>query len=217
MPVILCFGDSNTWGNVPGSFNQKTGLHGRYEWPQRWTGVLQNTVGENIHVVEEGINGRTTTLDEIDPGRPYKNGLSLLEPCLEAHYPVDIVVFMLGTNDTKLQYDRSVEEISEGMRKLIQVVKSSNKGFKGNPPKILLIAPHPIIMIPNSSPCFNQDSVKKSERIAKNYQKLAKDEACEFLDASLIVTASHLDGVHLEEHESKVLGRAVAKIVNKML
>lgn len=63
MRTILCFGDSNTWGNIPGSFNPRTGLCKRYERAKRWTGVLQRELGENNHVIEEAINGRTTTLD----------------------------------------------------------------------------------------------------------------------------------------------------------
>lgn len=143
MPTILCFGDSNVWGNIPGSFDPSTGLCKRYERSKRWPGMLQSELGETHHVVEEAINGRTTSLDEIIPGRPYKKGLALLAPALEAHYPIQVVVFMLGTNDTKVQYNRSVDEVAEGMRQLIRVVKMSNKGEKGNPPKILVIAPQP--------------------------------------------------------------------------
>lgn len=105
MPTILCFGDSNVWGNIPGSFDPSTGLCKRYERSKRWPGMLQSELGETHHVVEEAINGRTTSLDEIIPGRPYKNGLALLAPALEAHYPIQVVVFMLGTNDTKVQYN----------------------------------------------------------------------------------------------------------------
>ncbi len=216
MLTILCFGDSNVWGNVPGSFDPITGLCKRYERTKRWTGVLQNELGEKYHVVEEAINGRTTTLEEIIPGRPYKNGLALLLPALEAHYPIHVVVFMLGTNDTKAQYNRSAEGITEGMRQLISIVKTSNKGDKGNPPKILVIAPQPIIKIPNLHPTLNEDSIKKSEDLGEKYQQLAKEESCEFLDASLIATSSHLDSVHLDENGSKLLGKAVTQVIRQM-
>lgn len=48
---ILCIGDSNTWGYIPGSGE-------RYEKNVRWTGKLAQTLGENYEVIEEGMNGR---------------------------------------------------------------------------------------------------------------------------------------------------------------
>jgi lysophospholipase L1-like esterase len=211
MPTILCYGDSNTWGCIPAGFDLTTGLAQRYESHIRWPGILQKEVGNNCRVVEEAINGRTTNLD--DPDRPYKNGLSLLHPAIEAHYPIDILIFMLGTNDTKIQFNRNANEIGEGMRQLIRVVKSSNKGFNGEAPKVLIIAPQPIINVPNLSPTRNVDSVKNSEQLKGVYEKVAKEELCEFLDASRFVKSSLLDGVHLDEEGQKTLGKAVAEVV----
>ena len=34
MKNILAFGDSNTWGLIPGT-------HERYPWEKRWTSILQ--------------------------------------------------------------------------------------------------------------------------------------------------------------------------------
>lgn len=93
MKAILCFGDSNVRGFVPATLDEKTGLSARYPKDKRWTGILQNKLGKNFDVIEEGIGGRTTTLDEITPGRPYKNGLTQLPVCLESHYPIDLVIF----------------------------------------------------------------------------------------------------------------------------
>ena len=86
MKTILCYGDSNTWGYIPGTGN-------RYPRQVRWTGVLQNLLGEKFHVIEEGLNGRTTVMD--DPTRIAKNGLPYLRPCLDSHAPIDLVVLML--------------------------------------------------------------------------------------------------------------------------
>ena len=41
MKTILCFGDSNTWGYIPGSDM------GRYTWVQRWPGILQAQLGDS--------------------------------------------------------------------------------------------------------------------------------------------------------------------------
>lgn len=48
MKQILCFGDSNTYGLIPGTEN-------RYNWGIRWTGRLEAAVrGKGYRVIEEG-------------------------------------------------------------------------------------------------------------------------------------------------------------------
>ena len=41
---ILCYGDSNTHGTIPKTFN-------RYKINERWTGILQNNLGENLDFI----------------------------------------------------------------------------------------------------------------------------------------------------------------------
>ena len=49
-----CYGDSNTWGLIPGTKE-------RYPWGRRWTSILQEKLGNaDVHVIEEGLCGGTT-------------------------------------------------------------------------------------------------------------------------------------------------------------
>ena len=52
MKQIICYGDSNTFGYIPGSGK-------RYPKDIRWTGVLSNLLGDEYKVIEEGCNNRT--------------------------------------------------------------------------------------------------------------------------------------------------------------
>lgn len=217
MKTILCYGDSNLRGFIPGTFDEKTGLSARYVKDKRWTGILQNKLGENYNVVEEGINGRTTILDEIIPGRPFRNGLTLLPACLESHYPIDLVIFMLGTNDTKIQFNKTAEEITDGMRQLVKLIKMCDKGPNLTAPKILIIAPQPILKIENLHPQYDGEPIKKSELLSALYKQMSQHEKCEFIDAGHILSSSKLDGIHLDESEHKLLGHAVADRVINML
>lgn len=70
MKVILCFGDSNTYGRDPVT-------KGRLDRKTRWPGVLQNTLGEKYYVIEEGLNGRTTVWDDPVRGGPKKTAASI--------------------------------------------------------------------------------------------------------------------------------------------
>lgn len=215
--TILNFGASNTWGFIPGSFNLATGLALRYLPHERWTGVLQQQLGNDYFIIEDGLNGRTTIHDDIENNKPYRNGLSQLAITLESHYPLDLMIIMLGTNDTKIQFQQTAQQIAEGLRQLIHVVKSSNKGIDGQSPKILIIAPQPIIDIPQLAISLDKSSIKKSEQLAKYYEIIARQESCEFIDAGEIVKSSIIDGVHLDKAQLSMLGKAVATKVTEMM
>ena len=88
MKTLVCFGDSNTWGYVPGSDGD------RHPRDVRWPNRLQELLGADWDVIPEGLNGRTATFERADSeGR---NGLPYLLPCLHSHAPVDVVVVLPG-------------------------------------------------------------------------------------------------------------------------
>ena len=82
MPVIVAYGDSNTWGYDPAA-------GARFPAGVRWTGVMSAALGADFRVIEEGLNGRTSVFD--DPIEPYRNGLDYLPPCLLSHAPLDLI------------------------------------------------------------------------------------------------------------------------------
>src|SRR5262245_41824824 len=106
---VLCYGDSNTWGFVPG-----TGA--RYALDVRWPGVLREQLGPEYWVIEEGLNGRTTVWE--DPEVAGRNGQQYLPPCLQTHRPLDAVILFLGLNDLKTKFGATAETIAEGLAAL---------------------------------------------------------------------------------------------------
>ena len=111
---ILCFGDSNTFGYIPGR-------GGRYDRHTRWPGRLQELLGSAYQVIEEGLCGRTTIFD--DPLREGRCGIRMLPVVLETHNPIDIIVVMLGTNDCKSIYGATADFIGKGISKLIRQIR----------------------------------------------------------------------------------------------
>jgi lysophospholipase L1-like esterase len=110
--TLVCFGDSNTWGYVPGSGGE------RFPRDARWPVLLQRALGDEWEVIAEGLNGRTATFERADSeGR---NGLPYLLPCLLSHAPVDLVVIFLGTNDVNFVDD---ERIARCVARLVDVVR----------------------------------------------------------------------------------------------
>lgn len=129
MKQILCFGDSNTYGLIPGTTNQ------RYGWGTRWTSILDDKVRtKGYRVIEEGLCGRTTVFD--NPFRTERRGTEMLPAILESHRPVDTIVLMLGTNDCKSVYSATPEVIGQGIEQLLDQINTVNPDAK-----ILLVSP----------------------------------------------------------------------------
>ena len=206
--TVLCYGDSITWGYNPANSN-------RMMFNERWTGVLDNGLGEDYNVIAEGLNGRTTIWD--DPfNNSYKNGLKYLVPCLESHKPIDICILLLGTNDLKKRFNLSEMDIAKGIRILIDKIKKSGTGVNGSTPKIILMVP-PYIKKSNRFPDEFEDSYRKSRNLPDYYAQIAIDYNCEFLDTSKIIVASELDGVHPDVGEHLKLGNAVLEMVKNIM
>ena len=131
---ILCFGDSNTHG-----YNSKTG--GRFTVEERWTKLLQRKLGDDYYVIEEGLSGRTTSFE--DPVFEGLSGLNAIYPCMMTHEPLDLVIIMLGTNDTKDRFNANGFIIGKGLERLTQKAIDTHAAWR-NKPNILLVAPPPI-------------------------------------------------------------------------
>lgn len=205
---VLCYGDSITWGYNPA--NQKRMLTN-----ERWTGVLAEGLGKEYHVIEEGLNGRTTVLDDPTNGG-YKNGLKYLIPCLNSHKPIDLCILLLGTNDMKKRFSLSAMEISRGIKLLVEAIKKSETGHDGNEPEILLLTP-PYV---NQSTRFSEefkDAYEKAKELPDYYAQIAEEFNCEFMDTSKFIKVSELDGVHPDVAEHLKLGNAVVGKVKEII
>ncbi|SEP79201.1 Lysophospholipase L1 [Faunimonas pinastri] len=206
MPVVLCFGDSNTWGSATVERPD-----GRYGPDERWPGVLQAELGHEWRVVEEGLPGRTTICDDPVEGvemnaRPY------LLPCLLSHRPVDVFVVMLGSNNLKARFGMSGWEIAESVGTLLKIVRGSRTGPGGSAPRMIVVSPPPLLreMSPRLGPMM-EGGYEKSLLFSEAYAHVAANHGAEFLDGGKVTTSSRFDGLHLDPEAHAALGRAVAE------
>jgi lysophospholipase L1-like esterase len=203
MKTILCYGDSNTWGYDPRTM-------GRYPKALRWTSVfaaaLEAARPGAFEVVVEGQNGRTTVWDD-----PFgeKNGSKYLLPCLESHKPLDLVIFLLGTNDLKNRFGVSSYDVGKGLAYLAGLARISGSGPAGAAPAVLAVAPPPFGRMSG----FAQDflgGAEKSLTLGRDIGELAKQNGIPFFDAGSVIQSSDVDGIHLDPEEHARLGEALA-------
>lgn len=208
---ILCIGDSNTHGLCTDP--SESADHGsRYNEEERWTCLLQKALGEEYLVIEEGLSGRTCVYD--DPDMDSVNLLPVLHALLNSHEPLDLVILMLGTNDSKVKFNTDAKKITKGMQILVEEAKSVPCWGK-NGPKILIVAPVPIeegVIYPD----FNEKSVETTKTLAREYAFLAVAERADFLDAGGCELTS-VDHVHLTKRGHRQLAERMEAAVREIM
>lgn len=199
---ILCYGDSNTWGH------SGTGRE-RYLTNGRWTGLLQEKLGEKYEVIEEGLNGRTTDLDDDSSAFSNKNGLSYLPACLDSQSPLDLVILWLGTNDLKFKFNRSAKDVVQAISHLIEIIQTVTK-------KIILVSP-PQVRKSQLKPDSNfVGAGEKSLQLGQFFKEVAEKRGCDFVNIAKYVQPGDADGVHLEPEMQPIVAEVLYQEVKKL-
>lgn len=198
MKQILAFGDSNTWGLIPGSGE-------RYPEHIRWTGILRKAAASyGYRVLEDGVCGRTTVFQ--DPSRSGRRGLDAIDRYREAD-SLSAVILMLGTNDCKTVFRALPEQIGCGLEQcLIRFERLIP------PEKILVVSPLLLgkdVWKPEKDPAFDKQSVRTCAALKDIYRKIAERRGCAFLAASDHAEACHVDEEHLNAEGHEHLAAAI--------
>jgi len=206
--TILCFGDSITWG-----YNPKDGT--RFAAEDRWPRALESALGGRVRVIEEGLNARTVATDDL--ARPFRNGMAMLPPLLESHAPIDMVVIMLGTNDSAPCYGLTAGRIGMNAIAMVRAINASQAGPGGVAPKTMLMAPPPLGSLSPEMSLMYSGGQGTSRGLAAAYETVAKRFGTAYLNVADVVQVSAVDGVHLDPEAQRALGTAVGKVVEPLL
>ena len=149
-----------------------------------------------------------------DPDMDSVNLLPVLHALLNSHEPLDLLILMLGTNDSKVKFNTDARKIAKGMQILLEEAKSVSCWGK-NGPKILIVAPVPIeegVIYPD----FNENSVETTRALAREYALLAVAEQVDFLDAGGC-ELTKADHVHLTAKGHRQLAERMETAVREIL
>jgi len=205
--AVCCYGDSNTWG-------LEASTEARLQRWRRWPGVMQGELGDDVHVIEEGMNGRTTVFD--DPFEPGRNGMTFLPVVLQTHAPLDLVIIWLGTNDLFVPGGLTAQDAARGAITLAEMVRASDAGPDEDAPEVLvLISPPfgPLGVLEADSP----HGELESRGFADAYRRLADDAQVPLLDLAPFAESSPIDGIHFEADAHEAIGLGVAAAVRDLL
>ena len=212
--TVLIFGDSNSWGWMPE--NDLISPIRRWDDDVRWAGVMQKELGDDYKVIVDGLNGRTTVWD--DPIEEYRCGKNQIIPTMDAQAPFDLIIIFVGTNDLKVRYTVSAQDIANGASILVLKALRQTGAYATGEPKVLLVGPPPLGPVEKGifKDMFGGNE-EKSKQLAKFYKGVAEANSVEFIDAGAVVKSSEIDGLHLDADQHALLGKAMAKKVRDIL
>ena len=210
MKTILAYGDSLTWGSVPGDPKQ----HPR---EIRWTNVMAKSLGSEYEIITDGLRGRLTAYDEhlSDSNR---NATQTLPTALYSHAPLDLVILMLGTNDMQPHIAGTSIAAMQGMRRLVTIIQNHVAGPDIPNPKVLIVSPPKLCKTQDEFYTgFFDGTIEQSYKLADYFSQIAQEKDCSFFDAGSVAQTSPIDGVHLDAQNTINIGKALAPIVKEIL
>ncbi|MEI6850442.1 MAG: GDSL-type esterase/lipase family protein [Candidatus Saccharibacteria bacterium] len=208
MKRILIYGDSIPWGLVPCTKFE------RYEYDKRWPGILQSKLGNDYQIIEECLCARTIDSNDPRPGFEGRNGMDYLSPCLDSHYPIDVIILSLGLNELKSIYEWSPLQVAEKMSKMIKLIKNRKPNFHDSNAKIILLS-QPFVSNTGYWGELWIGSSEKSRELYGEYKEIAKQEGIDFIDLSEI-TPDKKDGVHINNTGHNIIAEIVSKYIKQL-
>ncbi len=203
MATILCYGDSNTHGDIP---LVRLESSDRLPYGKRWPDVMAAMLGPEHQVIAEGLGGRTTVHDDpIEGGR--RSGIDILPAILMSHKPLDLLLVMLGTNDLKPIFAVTASGIARSLERLVCEARHHLPGLD-----VGIIAPAPVAPAGCMRDIF-MDAEKRQDCLEAELQAVAQRQDCGFLNAGDHVSVSPVDGVHWDKAGHRDFGRAAAQFV----
>ena len=213
---ILCIGDSNTHGYCADP--NDCADHGiRFNEDERWTCRLQTALGEDYLVTEEGLSGRTTVF--TDPINENMAVLPYVYALLKSHEYIDLLIIMLGTNDSKQRMNTTPFVVGKGMERLVRKALTVDCWQTGKKPEVLIIAPPPIgkgVEASDVADEMGKGAVEASQELAKYYAATAELLGVHFLDASFC-QFNQVDYMHLTNRGHAQLAERLALLVPEIL
>jgi len=184
---VACIGDSITWGF--------TLLN---PWKQSYPALLQEKLGAGYEVRNFGYNDAAARFDADTPyvrKRVYRESLD---------WNPDIVLLMLGTNDTKTRnWDPDV--FRRDYRKIVEsYLELPSK------PRVILIAPIRIFLLMDY-PLLGLHPDTMEEGIRPAIREIATEKGLELIDLQDLFTDKTYcrDGVHPQRNGARMLAEAI--------
>lgn len=191
--LLLCYGDSNTYGYDPRSY-----LGGRYPESVRWTELLN---ASGLKIINEGENGRSI---------PRLNWeIETVAGTIRRSKAREIIV-MLGSNDLLQCPSLSAEACAIRMEGFLAALLAKIQADL----KVLLVAPPPMT---EGTWVNDPRTLEESRRLARCYETTAHRLGIGFADAGTWGVELTYDGVHFSEKGHLAFAKGIRAALDNFL
>lgn len=196
---VACIGDSTTYG------------HGIKNWKNNnYPALLGKELGDDYCVVNFGMNGSTA---QSFGDHPYiENGI--FKESID--FDADIIVFMLGTNDSKAENFRSAGDYKKEYSELINKYLESNEDAE-----IFICTPTAAFYVDgkSSGPAEFDIDIENIGKITQAVKELAAEREFRLIDINAL-TSQHpewfeKDGVHPSNEGASEIAKAIAEMISE--
>lgn len=175
---------------------------------------MQNKLGNDFRIIEEGLNGRTAVFcDALTPFKQFGVGYDALPMILDSHRPIDLVILGLGANDLQFHRNNSIGTAVRGCGNCVKQIMMSAAGPEGNAPKVLLLSPPKFQKPAAYMELTFDEKILESEQVSYFYTMLAETYGVDLMDVSMSIEATPIDGVHLDEQGNQKLAECLSRKV----
>lgn len=196
---VACVGDSITYG------------YGLVNWEKNnYPVILASLLGKSYQVKNFGDNGSCV---QADAEQPYEMTAAYEE---SISFESDILIFMLGTNDSKVENWKGIEVFKE------QYLKLLDSYLKGeHMPDVYLCTPaHSFSLTGSSGGVVNFEvQPEMVDQMAECVRQIAKEREYPLIDIH-VLTENHPewfkeDGIHPDENGAEAIAKEVWRVLNE--
>lgn len=184
--VILCIGDSNTFGFDPNAYDGS-----RYPEGICWADRLEQY---GYEIINQGVNGAMV---------PQGNALDALITRASAALPADYITVMLGTND--LCSGKTAQETADEMRILLQRLQEAA------PNAVLILIAPPRICLEDYPGA--QTLLRECIYLARYYRGLAEEFDIFYADSNDWNVEISFDEIHFSEDGHAAFAEGLAELL----
>ena len=192
---VACVGDSITYG------------HGITNWPKNnYPTLLQGLVGDKYHVNSYGVSGRAV---QPNSDQPY-TALPHYQESLA--YDADVVVFMMGTNDSKPENWHGADAFKADLLSLLDSYGDA---------EIIICTLAASFFVDGQTEGLARHDIQPAvvEEIAQIVRDVAAERGCTLIDIHTL-TAEHpewfaKDGIHPSNDGAAAIAQTVADVITQ--
>jgi lysophospholipase L1-like esterase len=124
---------------------------------------------------------------------------------------------MLGTNDFQRTHNNDAWHSAQGLAAIVREIRAAPIEPGMAVPPILIVSPPAITQQRGAIAAKFAGAEHRAAGLAAAQRQVAHNERCAYFDSGSVISASPIDGIHLDAGQHGKLGHALASVVAALI